>query len=142
MKTKLSLIVLLAIIFGCEGVNIEADNIGSIEGKVTIGPLCPVVSVNTAGNPCGYSDAQMNAIYGAYKVVVTAANQATKKESTLDKSGVFKFDIPEGSYEVAVQKVDGSVIGVSGQKSTEVLTTKVVKSQVSRLEISIDTGIR
>lgn len=142
MKTKLLLVALLAIIFGCESVNIEADNIGTIEGKVTIGPLCPVVSVNTVGNPCGYTDAQMNAIYGAYEVVVTAANQASKKELTLDKSGIFTFDIPEGSYEVAVQKVDGSAIGVSGQKSTEAMTAKVVKNQVSRLEISIDTGIR
>lgn len=142
MKAKLLLITLLTIIFGCAGENIEADTIGFIEGKVTIGPLCPVVSANTVGNPCGYTDAQMNEIYGAYKVVATSANLTTKKELTLDKTGIFKFEIPEGDYELAVQKVDGSMIGISGEKSKVISQTKVLKNQTTKFEINIDTGIR
>jgi hypothetical protein len=142
MKAKLLLITLLTIIFGCAGENIEADTIGFIEGKVTIGPLCPVVSANTVGNPCGYTDAQMNEIYGAYKVVTTSTNLTTKKELNLDKTGIFKFEIPEGDYELAVQKVDGSMIGISGEKSKTISPTKVIKNQTTKLEINIDTGIR
>jgi len=143
MKATLLVTTLLAGIFGCAGENIEANTVvGFIEGKITIGPLCSVVSANMVGNPCGYTDAQMNEIYGAYKVVTTSSNLTTKKELTLDKTGIFKFAIPEGDYELVVQKVDGSMIGINGEKSKVISSAKVLKNQVTKLEINIDTGIR
>lgn len=142
MNAKMLLIALSTIIFSCANENIEADTIGFIEGKITIGPLCPVVSANTIGNPCGLTDAQMNQIYGAYKVVTTSSNLTTRKELTLDKTGIFKFEIPDGDYEIAVQKVDGSMIGISGEKSKVISPVKVLKNQTTKLEINIDTGIR
>lgn len=145
MKFKLLIINILFLLTNCEGVDVAP--MGTIEGKVTIGPLCGIVPSGTLGgdrnNPCGLSDEALNKIYAEYKVVLGDANapQVKLKDFVLDRTGTFKFEIPEGDYQVEVQKVDGSAVGINNsQKNTT--AAKVIKNQTTKIEINVNTGIR
>jgi hypothetical protein len=146
MKIKLFIISALFLFTNCE--NVDVQPIGTVEGKVTIGPLCGIVPVGTTGgdrngNPCGFSDEAMNKIYGEYKVVLSSTVTKTAiKNVVLNKTGEFKFEIVEGEYSVEVQKVDGSTIGIRQTPDKYLQTTKVTKNQTTKLEFSVDTGIR
>ncbi len=145
MKIKLLIINILFLFTNCEGVDVSL--IGTIEGTVTIGPLCGIVPAGTAGgdrnNPCGLSDEALNKIYSEYKIVLSATNapQVKLKDFVLDRTGIFKFEIPEGDYQVEVQKVDGSAVGINNsQKNTT--PAKVIKNQTTKIDINVGTGIR
>jgi hypothetical protein len=143
MKIKLLIINILFLFTNCE--NVDVTPMGTIEGKVTIGPLCGIVPaiIENRSNPCGLSDEALNKIYAEYKVVLnaTGTTKTTKQDFVLNKSGIFKFEVPEGDYQVEIQKVDGSDVGINNsQKNTT--TVKVTKSQTTKIEINVGTGIR
>jgi hypothetical protein len=145
MKIKLIIISIVFLFANCENASIEP--MGTIEGKVTIGPLCGIIPsgiTTTRDNPCGLSDEALNAIYKTYKVALksVATSTTASKDFVLDKTGVFKFEVPEGNYEVEVQKVDGSTVGIRPVAGQYTKSAKVIKNQVITLNFDVDTGIR
>lgn len=147
MKTNIIAILLTIALWSCVGETTEPDNLGTIEGKVTISPLCGNIPKGTANplNPCGLSDAAINEIYGAYKVTINSAVGATKavtQEKVLDKTGQFSFELPEGDYKVQVLKKDGSPITTSSDLNQLSKSIKLVQNQKVAVDLYVDTGIK
>jgi hypothetical protein len=135
----------LFLMFGCEGVAVLPDT-GTVEGKVSIGPLCGIVpAVVNNSNPCGFSDDQLNQIYSKYKVAISGMvdGKSITKEFVLNKTGIFSFEVPTGSYKVEVILPDGSV-NQNGLMSANDLKKDVTvsKNQVTKVDLEVSTGIR
>ncbi|CAH0994181.1 hypothetical protein EMA8858_00289 [Emticicia aquatica] len=145
MKNLMLIISFLILLFACENTSVELNDVATIEGKVTIGPLCgnvPIIANNS--NPCGFSDDQMNLVYSKYKVDLSGQvdGKTITKEVVLNKTGVFTFEVPVGTYKVEVILPEG---GSSNQFNAQGSLTKqvsLVKNQTSKVEINVDTGIR
>ena len=103
---------------------------GSLQGTMTIGPICPVEQV---GHPCNPTP-QM---YAAHKVFVYTSNKSkTIATLTPDTQGHFSALLPVGDYIVDVEhSAVGAVQGVP-------TTIKIVSNKTYTITISIDTGIR
>lgn len=141
MKNIMLLFVAFLFLFGCENVAIDA---GIVEGKVTIGPLCGNIPVETTGtNPCGFTDEQMNQIYSKYKVAIYSESnpKTVLKEVVLDRTGDFSFEVPTGGYSVEVVLPQGSIAStkVSGELKK---TVSITKNKVTTIILNVNTGIQ
>ncbi len=115
--------------FVCPASTTQKDS-GTLQGNMTIGPICPVEQV---GHPCNPTP-QM---YAAHQVFVYNSSR-TKLITTLipDAQGNFSASLPVGTYLVDVQHQGvGAVTGVPA-------TTAIVSGNTTSLSINIDTGIR
>lgn len=95
MQKKIRLALALAglvLLAGC------AQQKGTLEGTVTIGPLCPV-------EPCKITDEQKAAAYAARKVVVYNQDR-TQAIKTIDisKDGRYGTDLEPGKYIVDINR--------------------------------------
>jgi hypothetical protein len=89
---------------------------GSLEGKVSIGPICPV---EQEGHPCPPSPEA----FAARKILVFDARRSRLVETvSIDSQGLYHVSLKPNQYLVDINRV--------GIDST------------TRLDISIDTGIR
>jgi hypothetical protein len=115
---------------GCGGSGTGNLAPGVLEGTVSIGPLCPV-------EPCQISPEQLAAVYAARKVIVYNADRSSViKELSLDQSGKYMTELPQGQYIVDINHV-----GID--RSAQVPTTVIIESgKTTTLDISIDTGLR
>jgi hypothetical protein len=103
-------------------------NAGYITGHVSIGPICPVESVD---HPCVVSPET----YTSRNVVVYEANQITVKEKiALDTAGNYKITLAPGTYWIQIQPA-----GI-GEGERKEITVVAGKTQI--LDFDIDTGIR
>lgn len=125
------LAITLAFASGCaQGQDSATSQKGSVEGKVTIAPLCPV-------EPCQISTDQKARIYGARKIVIyTQDRAAVVKEISLDEDGYYRTDLNPGYYVVDINRLG---IDSSSAVPKEV---GIEAGQIIRLDIDIDTGIR
>jgi hypothetical protein len=146
MKAKLLFVILSFFFLNCEKSDVAA--LGVIQGKVTVGPLCGTVPAGldpNRDNPCGLSDADLNAIYGDYKVVVSptiSSDKVTAQEKVLDKSGAFVFEIPTGEYKVQVLKKDGSAIVAASEKNILTKTINLSQNQVVEVSLYVEKTIK
>lgn len=142
------IISLLLILFGCESGEVLPDS-GTIEGNVSIGPLCgtvPVSDLINSDNPCGFTNEQLDGIYGKYKVEISDANKGktVAKSVILDHTGLFSFRVPVGSYDVKVVMPEGSAPQntlMNGSSSVKEGLT-VTKGEVVQLTFNVNTDIR
>jgi hypothetical protein len=105
---------------------------GSIEGRVTIGPLRP--------GPVRADQTEPEVppeLFASHKLVILSPDGKTIIiESKLDSKGNYKVDVPAGTYLVDVQPHD---IGMGNFTAQSVV---VEAGKTVRHDIDIDTGMR
>jgi hypothetical protein len=146
MKNIMLIISLLSLLFACENVEVAPVDMATIEGTVTIGPLCgniPAIVYNS--NPCGFSDEQIDQIYAKYKVTVNGMSdgKAVNKEYVLNRTGKFTFEVPVGTYSVEVILPEGGSAAQNTLNPASSLKKEltVTKNQVVKIDIMVNTGI-
>ncbi len=127
--SSLSILFLIA----CASETVLPDT-GSLDIKVTIGPLCPT-------EPCNRPPDDIRKIYETYSFTVTdtkTSKQVMEKQLTYNgTNGVMKStDIIVGEYELNVKPETFFTKRVFPK------TIKIEKNKTTSLEIDIDTGIR
>ena len=133
MKSCIILSMLLIAMIGCSSQAITPD-IGSLDLKVTIGPLCPI-------EPCNRPVDDIRKIYESYSFTVKdtkTGKVVLEKNLTYNgTNGVLKnTDMVVGEYELDV--APSSII----TKRSFPQKFIIEKGKITQLEISIDTGLR
>ena len=104
---------------------------GLLEGKVTIGPLCPVETI-----PPDPAFQPTQETYNSWPIVVWTSDKKTKVariEPELD--GNYLINLPEGNYLVDLDKQH-----MFGKNLPAIIV--IEPNETSLLNIDIDTGIR
>lgn len=125
--------------FACENEAVVADETGTFEAKVTVAPLCPIQRIDDL-NPCGLTDAQIDAIYKQYNISISSSEN-TKFQTLiiqLDRTGTFRRILPVGKYKVEVIMPVGA-FPKTGSNFQEI---SIIKNEVKVVEFTINTGIR
>jgi len=105
------------------------DGNGTLTGKVSIGPLCPV-------EPCTVPHDRLVAAYAARPITISTPEGTVVTTVTADPESGYTVALKPGTYVVAIPKQ-----GIGG--SRELPATVTIRSgETVRLDISIDTGIR
>lgn len=101
---------------------------GFVTGHITIGPICPVESID---HPCIVPPET----YTSRNVVVYAPDKTTViKKSPLDTQGNYTIPLPVGTYWIQIQP--------AGIGAGEMKKVTIVASQRTLVNFDIDTGIR
>lgn len=122
------LALVVGIFLAASYTELPAAQYGTLSGRVTIGPFCPV---QQAGQQCSapngtYSSREL-VLSGAYGDIVFVG---------LSPDGTFSANVPAGTY--AVSLTDCTFVGCGGMHAN----VSVRGNSTSALNISIDTGIR
>jgi len=105
------------------------DGNGTLTGKVSIGPLCPV-------EPCMVPHDRLVAAYTARPITLSTPAGTVVTTVTADPESGYTVVLKPGIYVVDIQHQ-----GIGG--SRELPTTVTIRrGETVRLDISIDTGIR
>lgn len=107
---------------------------GFLEGKVTIGPLCPVQTV-----PPDPSCQPTEETYKYWQIAIWTSDKKTKVaqiEPNLD--GTYKIELPVGNYIVDFEIQQPFGVGGSNLPAT----ISINSGETTTLNIDIDTGIR
>ncbi len=127
LKKIFFLILLSAFFLGCVSSNNQK---GFLQGKISIGPVCPVEK-----NPPDPNCLATEQTYLAYPLSVysTVGGISTKVlEFHGDKNGFYRIELPAGFYEIKLEK------GLRNfSKNVEIKA-----NETTILDIEIDTGIR
>lgn len=124
------IIVSAAVIMLIHLKQIEKTQKGFLEGKVTIGPLCPV-------EPCNLTQEKIDEIFGARKLVVyTSDKSSIVTVISLDHKGEYRVALNPGKYIIDINRIS---IDSSDDVPKEIL---IEPGKTIRLDIQIDTGIR
>lgn len=112
-----------------EGVIWEGGNtfrpVGTLKGKLTIAPLCPIEPCPTqTRNP--YSDLQL-----------TLKGESITQYPRLNSEGTFELEVPAGKYTLTLEPCNW--LGCKNQFPKEIV---IEENKTTNLEINIDTGIR
>jgi putative hemolysin len=107
-----------------------SSQMGILEGKVTVGPICPVERV---GVPCPVPAEA----YTSREILVYKADGTTEvARQHFTKDGSYKFELAPGTYVINIPRQ-----GVGGTK--DLPQTVIIKAgETLELNFSIDTGIR
>jgi hypothetical protein len=132
MKVSFSRIVVLAVLLaagaGCMAG--PAAPKGTLQGQVTIGPICPV---ERPDQPCTPSPDT----YAARKVLVFSSDGATLVATvSLNETGYYRVALDPGSYVVNINR------GGIDRSLDMPRTITLAAGETITLDISIDTGIR
>ncbi len=104
---------------------------GTLEGHVTIGPICPV---ERPGQPCPVPPE----MYAARKVLIYNADRTVLIQTvSLDTSGNYRIRLAVGRYTVDVSRA-GGIGGVRGVPTI----APIEPNGTATVDIMIDTGIR
>ena len=133
MKSYLILSTIFLTLIACSSQSITPD-IGSLDLKVTIGPLCPV-------EPCNRNADDIRKVYEAYTFIVKEAKTGKiVLEKTLTYNGTNALlkstDMSIGEFELDFSPK--SFFNKQGFPRPFIIE----KSKITQLNISIDTGIR
>ena len=130
LKYSLLLFTLL-LVLSCDERQIQPFEQGFLEGKVTIGPLCPVEKF-----PPDPACEPTEDTYKAWPIVVWTADKKTKiAKIQPELNGNYKIDLPEGSYIVALDKKHRFGMNLP-------VPINIEPGKTLTLHIDIDTGIR
>jgi len=121
----LGLLALLLLVAACKDTTTTAT--GVLQGKVTIGPLCPV-------EPC--PGAVPNP-YVSRSLVLGPSNSGDAIMVKLNEDGTYRAEVAEGTY--TVQLTSCTYLGCSRALPQQ---TTVSAGKTTELAIDIDTGIR
>lgn len=117
--------------WSCYQQPMQTVKIGFLEGKITIGPLCPVESV-----PPDPACQPTQETYNAWPIAIWTTNKITKVAIIVPElDGSYNLDLPEGSYIIDLDKQH------TFGKSLPA-TIVIEPNETSLLNIDIDTGIR
>lgn len=127
----------LFLVLGCASDSLTPTNTleeqqistGVLEGKVTIGPTCPV---QRPGEDCEAAPE----VYLAHHLAITTTGGQFVKDVSLDGKGNYHTELAAGNYLVQFTPND---IGIGGSEPFE---TSVTGGETTNLDIHIDTGIR
>lgn len=130
----LALALLAALVLGLTvfALTYNQGGTGYLEGKITIGPLCPVER-----NPPDPNCLPTAETYKAWPIAVWTPGKiilAAQIETGI--SGTYKIALPAGSYVVDLERQ--SVIGARNLPAN----IDIRSGQTTVLDINIDTGIR
>jgi hypothetical protein len=107
------------------------QDVGILEGHVTIGPLTPAVQ---GGVP---EPTPSPEIYAARQIVVVRERDGKEVERlTIDANGNYFGELPVGTY-----VVDINHLGIDSANGFPKVV-EIVANRVIRLNVDIDTGIR
>jgi hypothetical protein len=123
---RLPILVLLLVASAACANGSAGDGAAGIEGRVTIGPQCPVEQM---GSPCP------DAPY-AGRITVTAHGD-TVAEGTSGSDGRFRIALAPGTYTVVAGPEEGQTIGVGTPVDVVVVT-----DAFTHVDLSVDSGIR
>jgi hypothetical protein len=125
-------VILVAIVYVTfdSGQPAETGNkTGTLTGKVSISPLCPV-------EPCTIPHDRLVAAYAARPITISTPEGIVVTTVTADPESGYTVALKPGMYVVAIPKQ-----GIGG--SPDLPATVTIRSgETVRLDISIDTGIR
>jgi len=127
----LTLLMGLLLITGCD--KLSSDEAGILEGKISIGPICPVET-----DPPDPGCLPTAETYKAYPVAVWKADGGRKIlqiNPALD--GTYKTSLEPGKYLIKLETGSGSI--GSSNLPVEVI---ILSDNITNLNINIDTGIR
>ena len=103
---------------------------GILEGRVTIGPICPVEGPGMDCDP----DPEL---FTSHRLVIRTPAGVFVQDVSIDGEGNYRTELPAGTYLVDFAPRD---IGIPGGFSP--LEAVIVAGATTRLDIDIDTGIR
>ena len=107
---------------------VETTTQGFVTGHITIGPICPVESID---HPCVVPPET----YTSRNVVVYAPDKTTViKKTSLNTQGNYTIPLPVGTYWIQIQPA-----GIGAGEKKKVI---IVASQTVTVDFDIDTGIR
>lgn len=132
MKNLLNFLVIVILIVALVLIFQPSKNKGFLEGKVTIGPLCPV-----EGFPPDPRCQPTEETYKAWPIGIYTSDKRTKIaqiEPNID--GTYKMELPEGDYVVDLEKQQS----FGGHNLPT--TISINSGETTTLNIDIDTGIR
>ncbi len=140
--------ILIIIVFGtllsfaCEnGINNTSAETGILEGKITIGPLCPV-------EPCNLTQEQIAAIFEARKVIIYEKSSLSKiAEIQLNADGDYSVALNSGQYIVDVSDANGNALPLDLSQRPRFgnaipQEAEMLEDQTTISDFDIDTGIR
>ena len=106
--------------------------LGMIQGHVSIGPLCPVQSIN---NTC-IGSIDLNTLYSSLKLELTSMNNAYNYTIPISANGTYSEQVDAGSYSVSM--LNCHYIGC-----TRIIprSVNISAGETTELNISINTGI-
>lgn len=108
----------------------DISTMGTIKGKVGVGPICPVERV---GIPCPVPPEA----YTSREIILYASDEITIiKSMHFLADGTYSFQVPAGTYVINIPQQ-----GVGGSKDLP-KTITVTSGQTVEVDFSIDTGIR
>jgi hypothetical protein len=141
MKLLIPFIFLLISSCTQQSVTPNAD----IAGTVTIGPLCGIVpgdDVNqgSTGNPCGFSEAQLDDIYGKYYVSLYTVNNKPLDKFKLDHTGKFEFKVVDGKYLLKIEAESPNALNNTKAEDLSQLVT-IASGDSQFYEFIISTNI-
>ena len=122
---RLPVLLLLVATVAC-GNGSAGDGDSGIEGRVTIGPQCPVEQM---GSPCP------DAPYAALITVTRNGDAIDQARSRAD--GTFRMRLDPGTYSIVAGPIDGSSMPFGRQ--VEVV---VERGELTHVDLSVDSGIR
>jgi hypothetical protein len=125
-RLSIMLLLVLPAAVACAG-GAAGDGTSGIQGRVTIGPQCPVMQ---AGSPC--PDAPYVA---SVRVLHDGAEVATGRSA---QDGTFRIPVPPGRYVVeGVPLDDAGLVAATAQQDVV-----VTADGYTRVDLSFDSGIR
>ena len=117
-----------ALLYACQPSPQES---GILEGHVTIGPLAPVVREGEV-EPTPAPE-----VYAARQVVVFEEDGKTEvARLKIDENGNYRAELPVGAYVVDINHIG---IDSAADLPKEI---EITNQAITRLDLSIDTGIR
>lgn len=120
---------LLGGLAACAGVSQTMT--GELVGHVTIGPLLPVERADVP------TPTPAPEVYAAWQVLIYAADRSRLvARLALDAQGNYQVALPPGSY---IVEMEGQGLNRGANLPQVVLITA---AQTTRLDLSVDTGIR
>ncbi len=131
----IGLIVGIVFISGCIQQQNQISEKGFLEGKVTIGPLCPNYRGSDEDPKCQPTEET----YKAWPIAVWTSDKKTKvTQIKPNLDGTYKIELSVGDYVVDLEKQQP--FGVGGNNLPFTIT--INSEERTTLDINIDTGIR
>lgn len=123
----------IILITGCTQQPAENIEKGLLEGKVSIGPICPVER-----NPPEPNCQPTKETFKAWPIGIWTPDKKTKVgqiEPALD--GTYRIELTAGNYVIDLEKQSS---GIGGNNLP--VTIEIIAGETTTLDVDIDTGIR
>ena len=129
------LIIGMLFVSGCiQQQNTITSEKGFLEGKIVIGPLCPVER-----NPPDPACLATEETYKAWPVAVWTTDKRSKvAQIETDPEGSYRIELSAGDYVIDLEKQKRFGIGGNNLPAT----IKIRSGETTTFNINIDTGIR